>query len=720
MRRTIRSLWHQHGIYALFYLSITLLYTYPALLHMNNALVGEGWDGLLNLWNIYWLGHAIETGQYPYYTTLMYYPFGTPLYFHTYNALGSLVVQPISWCCGLAPAYNVLIWLTLWASCLGAYALAFFVTQWRGASFVAGLIYGFSPYMALHLSVGQPHLLSLQWLPLTVLALLIGLRQDRRLLLLAALFLVCSALSEWHYTIYAVLFTAIIGLYEVVLAPTWQRRITIVLSIALVGALAALLLTPVLVPMLIEAASSPYAARGLDDNIYHSTDVLAFLLPSIYHPLWGDWAGQRFHGGLVPTFIVGGVATLGFLPLVLGLCALFGALRRSRLFLILFAICVVLALGPYLQINGQNSYFSANPIPLPYLLLHQLPFFNIHRVPSRFVAGAMLALAVLAAIGLQWLVSQRFFTAKRPLLRHGLVVLVVLIVLFEYWPRPFALTPVSADKVTPFFQQLADDPEPYAVLEVPHLDNFSLFYQTHHTRPIVGGTISRSKGHPWSGARFFGALLDARPVPRDVGLDDSPSAIRSALRCQGIRYVLFYQQRVDAYRLPDITRLEQRLFAQHTPVYEDSMLRVYEVERERPAEPYWTLAPDEWYDADTNPSGILYRWAIGTHGSLFIRPCVADAGSTHATAVSFNLYSFDQERQISLTLQQQLLTTIDMPRETPRRISLLLPVRAGEQRLELRSQQPALSPEARGYTNDPRNISFNLSQVDVYVLRKRE
>lgn len=69
----------------------------------------------------------------------------------------------------------------------------------------------------------------------------------------------------------------------------------------------------------------------------------------------------------------------------------------------LFIVGCVLALGPYLQFNGVNTFESTRPIPLPYILFRELPFMDINRFASRFVAVAMIGLSVLAAIGVAWL-----------------------------------------------------------------------------------------------------------------------------------------------------------------------------------------------------------------------------------------------------------------------------------------------------------------------------
>jgi hypothetical protein len=293
--------------------------------------------------------------------------------------------------------------------------------------------------------------------------------------------------------------------------------------------------------------------------------------------------------------------------------------------------------------------------------------------------------------------------------QQGMVALLALLVLFEFWPRPFPTMSVGPERVSPFYQQLGATEGSGALLELPHLDNYSLFYQTYHQRPTVGGKISRHKGHPWGRSRFFGPLLRLNSSSlEDVGQDDSASAARSALSCQGVEYVVVYKQDVPPEYVEMAHKLEQRLFAGIPPVHEDAMLRAYAVSNEHPHQPYWTLDQNEWYPPDTNEQGIRYRWTMGNRGSMLIYPC----GQTQAL-VSFNIFSFDQPRTIQIHLNGQPFGSFEVPQASVRRIWLQVPLDGGENRLELRSDEPAVAPAAYGFENDERLIGFNVSQVQV-------
>jgi len=690
-----------HGFVFPLYFGLTLFFTFPTLLHLTDAIGGDHQaDALQNYWNLWWTYEAVvKLHQNPFQASFIHYPFGLPLFFHTYNLLNGLISLPLQMVFGPTVAYNLMNYFAFTMAGVGAYCLAWHLTKQRSAAFLAGLIYAFSPYMAYHLKAGQPFMLSLEWFPFYLLALLKGLHERKRFLLLAALFLFMIALTDWHYTAYALLLTGLVGLHELGILPTWRERITLIKNLAFVGASFTLILSPILLPMFGEMAKEPYALRSLDHSIVHSTDLISFFLPSIFHPFWGEWASSIFYGHLTPKFVAGGVATLGSIPLILAIFGIFDSRSRSSLFILIFLVFFVLALGPYLQVNGQNSSETEHPIPLPYLLFRQLPLMSMHRIPSRFVSVVMLALAILASLGLH---SLRQHLPKQYL---SLFLFTSLLLLFEFWPRPFALTAVGKDQVSPFYQKIAQDGAQYAILEIPDLDSKSMFYQTYHQKPIFGGQIARPKGHPWRRARLFGPLLQVVPNFQDVGQKDDAEAVQMALRGQNVRYVVFYKQEFGNARKSAVEKLEKFLFVHSLPVYEDNVLRAYEILQEKIREPYWTLAPNEWYNLETTASPVPFRWAIGTKGSIL----VYSRGQKQAR-VQFDTFSFAQSRTLQIQSKGQLLGKTALPLGWKRRINFLFPLQPGENRIELTSLENANLVQDSG---SQRRLSFNLANVSV-------
>jgi hypothetical protein len=205
-----------------------------------------------------------------------------------------------------------------------------------------------------------------------------------------------------------------------------------------------------------------------------------------------------------------------------------------------------------------------------------------------------------------------------------------------------------------------------------------------------------------------------------VGSDNSATAVHSAIRCQGVRYVVVYKQEVGEVTRHRIDRLERDLFADVAPTYEDAIMRVYEVQNERPDQPYWTLAPREWYEPEELPElGTTSRWATDEDAGLLVYPCADTQGTPPAVRLQFDVFSYGEPRTLDVWLNGEPVGSIAVPLGWVRRVALVLPLHAGENRIEFRSRQPAVVPptaieEARADPQAaPRTISFNFSRVSV-------
>ncbi|MFM8535717.1 MAG: hypothetical protein ACKOEC_19375 [Acidimicrobiia bacterium] len=148
----------------------------------------------------------------------------------------------------------------------------------------------------------------------------------------------------------------------------------------------------------------------------------------------------------------------------------------------------LLALGPFIQVAGHNTY-----VPGPWALLRYLPGFGLARMPTRFAIVASMGVAVLlagafAAIGSKW-----------PQRRRLVVAIAAVLLVFELLPAPRTL--YSAE-MSPLYDRIAADPRDVRVLSLPfgvrdgtwETGNFrprSLFNQTRHGKALIGGYLSR-------------------------------------------------------------------------------------------------------------------------------------------------------------------------------------------------------------------------------------
>ncbi|MDQ5853183.1 MAG: hypothetical protein M3380_14155, partial [Chloroflexota bacterium] len=93
---------------------------------------------------------------------------------------------------------------------------------------------------------------------------------------------------------------------------------------------------------------------------------------------------------------------------------------------------------------------------------------------------------------------------------------------------------------------------------------------------------------------------------------------------------------------------------------------------------------------------------------LLVYPC----GHTDVV-LRFTAYGFARPRTLEIRANGQFVRTVALPQETLVPVEVPLSLRDGENRVELRSVEPLVSPAAAGFANDPRLLSINLSGVSI-------
>jgi hypothetical protein len=609
--RTIHR--YRHHLYGLLgYLALTLLMTYPLVREFSRAIPGDGFDGWQNVWNLWWVKRALLVdGSNPYFTRFVDYPEGVHLYFHTLNIFNGLSFLSFTLNGGPLLAYNVAVVFSFVVGGYGTYLLALYVMRQASpdgqhgsllvllAAFVAGVVYAFSPYHMAHL-LGHMQLISLEWLPFYALFAikLINESQISNIkcqisnALMAALFLVLIAACDWYYAFYMVLFT---GLY--LLWTAWRRRVWLAPTLALMGTgLIFLLITsPVLVPMVRESLAADYMVPPPGSTERLSADLTAFLTPSELHPLWGDLAGRwasRFTASTSERTVYAGYSVL-----TLAILALVTRWRVARFWGLSVLVFGVLALGPVLHIGGSTRFGGVGPIPLPYALLHNaIPLLRISRSVSRFDVVVMLSLAVLAAIGLNWLLSQIQETGYNKYVQGLAAAGALILVGLEFWVAPY---PMSPPETQPFHSQLAQEPGAFAVMDVP-LDwdrPANLLYQTVHEKPIISGYTSRT--NPLSPVWRTPVLQTFRYLGPDINVSDARALAPTVLTDLNVRYVVIHKSDLPPgdYRERTLSLVDQ-VFDGWPVVVDDDWLKVVQVPEHTNPAPYLVLgegwAPRDW------------------------------------------------------------------------------------------------------------------------------
>jgi hypothetical protein len=293
------------------------------------------------------------------------------------------------------------------------------------------------------------------------------------------------------------------------------------------------------------------------------------------------WADRSFSSSFSEYTVFVGFAALGL--------AILGAWRggRGRWFWLVATIAFfVLALGPVLHVAGEaNLLPGGGQLRLPYAWLYDaLDLMRIARSVSRFAVMVMLGLAVLAGMGVAWLLSR---LTARPRLRTVTPWLLAGAILFEFLPVPY---PVSQPDTPAWYTTLSQAPGTGAVLNLPmNWDRPGyLLYQTVHERPLTVGYISRDD--PRTLTTRVPVLQQLRALGPDVLADDLSRVGPSVLAWLGVEYVV-----LDNYMMPGpgerepTTAIAQAVLGDQAPVFTDERLTVYRVQPPGVPQPFLVL-----------------------------------------------------------------------------------------------------------------------------------
>ncbi|HET90418.1 MAG TPA: hypothetical protein ENN99_06740, partial [Chloroflexi bacterium] len=343
---TSHRTWGRLGI-LLLYLVIAIGMTWPLAEHLTTHFPGGSQDTLVHYWNGWWVEQAFESGQSPYHTSYLYYPQGLSLVYHNFawfSIVTWLVLEPLTG--GLA-AYNLSVFINLALCGLAAFLLAYELTGDRRASFLAGLIYQCWPFRLYQLD--HPNLISTQWIPLFLLFLIRTMERKRwQDAVWAGLFVVLTGYTRWQQLIPAAILG---GIYFLSTLPRqrahWRRWAPLLL---LTGLITAASLTLPFLMLMQQQRTAPAEVLREDEEASMQTDVLAYVTPSLRHPVFGpvtESAYERYYPDRSEERRFS--AYIGVVALTL---ALWGASKTRRAGLPWVAMALVLmllALGPTLR-----------------------------------------------------------------------------------------------------------------------------------------------------------------------------------------------------------------------------------------------------------------------------------------------------------------------------------------------------------------------------------
>lgn len=687
----------QHLLPLALYAAITVVATFPLILHFGTRIPSDGGDALMNYWGFWWAREAATTGRNPFFTPYLYAPYGAPLYLHTLNLFNGLASIPFQAFFGLTSAYNAVVFLSFILAAYFAYLLVAHFCGSRLAGFAGGVVYAFGAYHLTHL-LGHTNLLSSEWLPAYLLCLVRACESAGRrrtgYVVAAIGALTLLMLCDWFYVIVALLLTGLVSCWW---AMTRRCLAPLLVAVA-IGVVWGFLALPLVLATAAEIRSGVTDRPDISVMRIYSADPLAFVLPSTR--LWiFNWLGIQVKRPFeVPP--VEGDIFLGYVPLLLGACGVWLARRRARPWLLVAVVFLLLSLGPYLHINGTWRVGpEARTLPLPYMLLHDLPAFSVMRTPVRLALGVTLALAVLTGLGLTGL-TRRWPRLGAGRARVALLAAVVVALLAEQLTVPF---PLEATSAPDFYRELAASPEQGAILELPisYKRSLSDYYQTVHGRPIIAGYLARRLDYP------IRKIIPSPNLP-PPGDDIFPRPATQnlgywALAWCNVHWIVIYRD--DPGFDEGVTEFVAR-YADGGPIYDDGRMAVY-----RPLPPSGTalglaIGPG-WYEQERLADGHTnIRWfgsAATVHTWQF-------GAASERFALRFDAWSFHEPRRLEVRVDGRSLGQWRVT-ET-QHFDIPLSLTSGQHAIELRALDPPVSPVSVGLAGkDTRPLAFAISNL---------
>jgi hypothetical protein len=521
------------AVFILFIL-ITFAMTFPLFLKINSAIAGFFSTDEPSIWYLWWLKYAFMHKISYIHCPLIGVPFGVDFsFFQQAYPLWIQIKRFLTITFNEYFCYNLEIISGFVLSGFFMYLLVKYLFKNRPAAIFSGIIFAFCPY---HFARAWQHigLAHTQWLVLYLYRLFkLKESQSKKNILWLFLSLYLVFAFDLYYAYFAMVISAAFLIW--VLFKEKRLFLRLLLCITIANLFNCIILYTNIAPVISSLKTQHSQAgawnyiRPFEDLFAQSARPLSYFLPSPLHPLFGRFTEQFVGSAIYGQSFTEHAIYLGWAPLILSFIAIY-RWRRPRFaylgsgvknsdigFFVFFAIFTWLfSQPPWWNVFGFKVY-------MPTFVIYKIV--PVFRASCRFGILVMLAVAVLAGLGLKFMLENSIGKAKKAtivLLCNGLV-------LFEFWNYP-PYKVIDMSRVPAAYYWLRNEPGDFVVAEYP-LDasppkEIYKFYQTRHLKRIINGTLPGTK---------------ANKVAQEIIKLSEPKAA-GILRWMGVKYVLVHHQ----------------------------------------------------------------------------------------------------------------------------------------------------------------------------------
>ncbi|AKB52081.1 hypothetical protein MSBRW_2828 [Methanosarcina barkeri str. Wiesmoor] len=708
----------EHTSVLILYTLLTFILTYPVVFKIRNYIPGSGdafqWIRILWYTPVAIFNSGLTKLTHDYF---IFYPYGIPAspFQSAFNQLLSYVLSSIM---EIHVAYTILWLFSFIFGAYGTYLLVRYLTGDRTSSFIAGIVFAFSPYHFVH-ALGHFGATSIEWIPFCALYLMKMFKEGGvRNSFFAGIFFILVAMSDLQYMVFMGIFVMLLFVYEIYVFLRIEKigykemLKRILYKYTLFGFVSFIGIIPLTFENILTATSSNnFLKLNPSETVRYSADLLSFFIPSVLHPVFGNITTaiyNNFSGNISENTMFIGYAVI--------LLSLFAVHRLKgnkyvKFWLIAALSFSIISLGPLLHVNGKTSFTEFNTtVPLPYLVLYNLiPFLDNCRTTGRFFVIGSLSFAVLMGYGASELLKSNRITNNRINKRVAAIVITSLII-FEYLAVPVSLSTVDEPS---FYKEISQDRDSYALLEIPATKDYVagstiIYYQTIHGKPVIGNWAAR---YPSTARNFelntpvVRELTYLQPFTDDILDQDIDKVGTSILNYYNISYIVLHTNYMNDREIDFTEKLIQTNLDAERKTYEQDSLIVYHVKKE-PLKSFMILKGG-WNSLekfDLEPT----RW-ISNNATISI--C---SNSSRNATLNFNACSFHRPRTLEVyngkVLQdRQTISTVFS------RTSIPISLKKGENLILLHvpegSEIPSEIPELK--SEDSRELSIAVQQVQL-------
>jgi len=595
------------------YLLVAIRFTWPLAARIKTHGFGVDEDSPYHIWHNWWTKYAIfDLRQTPLTTNYIFHPQTIPLAFDANAFVFGAMTIPIQLVTNnVVLASNIIFLASFGLSGVAMYLLANHISRNRAASFIAGLIYAFAPYVFAQSIDGHTNLISIWIIPLYALSLIKLERAARdcgencfsemasnkkalaRTALLAGFFITLQAYNDLTYTAFTIFFTAIFVIIKVAQAykrmvgttntyhgiSYWIRYLKkLTGGLCLSAIFSAVIFMPVLIPTVKVFLLGLKPDAPLWVQAVWSADLVSFFKPPDFLPIFPrNWMFTAKQGTVEATVFP------GYLPLILLAASLIAnlivrnkshskyqkqatLLNETRPWIFITIAFAIFSLGPWLKYANQipfiNIFGHHLPIYLPFTLLHKIPLIGGTQEPTRMNPYVIMGLSVISALKISRIITNFRKNSSKKIRKWIPIPFYLSLVIFaigERMPKDFPTTDLTAPNI---YYQIAQDSEEVSVLTLPvgfNSGNIALgqsptgslqYYQTIHRKPSFRGTVARLPIWAFDYYRdlpLFKYLID--PSQKLDKQDLDPVLVKAVFQNQlHIKYIIIHRDKY--YKVP--------------------------------------------------------------------------------------------------------------------------------------------------------------------------